>query len=337
MHVVTGNREVLVLEILGVSAQEEMILEALVRRNLATVTELADDCRLTEQAVRRIAQALTRRGLANRLPGRPTRYTAVPPDNGIEALILDHEGAIRDVRTRMNQLMEMFRAGTRFTNPADLIEVVTGRDEVYARWEQLQRGARAEVCTFDRPPYAMADPFLTPNDLEREILAKGTTYRAVYDSTAMELPGWLDHVTASVRAGERARVSHRLPMKLAISDGRLAIIPLLRSGDHEVAATYVIHPSPILDALIAFFESVWKRSQPVRLNVHPGSLTPDDLSGDDARMLALLAAGMTDGAAGRVLGWSERTVQRRVASLMDRLGVQTRLQMGIAVSRRDWV
>ena len=325
------------LEILGVSMQEEMILEALVRRNLATVTELADDCRLTEQAVRRIAQALTRRGLANRLPGRPIRYTAVPPDSGIEALIHDHESAIRDVRTRMHQLMDMFRAGTRFTNPADLIEVVTGQDDVHARWEQLQRGAREEVCTFDRPPYAMADPFLTPNDLEGEILTKGTTYRAVYDSAAMELPGWLDHVTASVRAGERARVSQRLPMKLAIADGRLALIPLLRPGDNEVAATYVIYPSPMLDALIALFESVWKRSQPVRLNVHPESAAPEDLTEDDARMLALLAAGMTDGAAGRVLGWSERTVQRRVASLMDRLGVQTRLQLGIAASQRHWV
>jgi DNA-binding CsgD family transcriptional regulator len=260
----------------------------------------------------------------------------VPPDSGIEALILEHEGAIRDVRTRMHQLMESFRAGTRFTNPADLIEVVTGRDEVHSRWEGLQRGAREEVCTFDRPPYAMAEPFLTPNDLELEVLAKGTTYRAVYDSAAMELPGWLEHITASVRAGERARVSDGLPMKLAISDGRLALIPLLRSGDQEVAATYVIHPSPMLDALIALFESVWQRSQPVRLNVHPDSAT-SDLTADDARMVALLAAGMTDGAAGRVLGWSERTVQRRVAKVMDRLGVQTRMQLGIAATRRGWV
>jgi DNA-binding CsgD family transcriptional regulator len=326
------------LAVLGLTEQDEAVLEALIRRNQASAADLSVDCGLNEPAVRRTATTLVRRGLARRMPGRVARYAAVSPDTSIEALILEQEGAIRDVRMHMYRLMGAFRAGARFANPDDLVETVSGRDEVNDRWEQLQRGARHEVCTFDLPPYAMDDPFLTPNTLEQEILAKGISYRAVYDHAAMELPGWLHHVTAAVRAGEKARVAPRLPMKLALADGVLAMIPLLRTGDREVTASYVIHPSPILDALTALFESVWSGSAPVRLGA---GVAPDrgpaDLDPDESRLMTLLASGLSDSAAGRVLGWSERTVQRRVVKLMDRLGVRTRLQLGIEAARTGWV
>lgn len=138
--------------------------------------------------------------------------------------------------------------------------------------------------------------------------------------------------------GEQARISLRVPMKLAIVDDRMAIIPLLRSGDDAVTASYVIHPSPLLDALSALFESVWERSVPVRQALR-GALEPpgETLSHDEAELLTLLAAGLTDAAVGRAMGWSERTVQRHVQRLMARLGVQTRFQVGLEASRRGWI
>jgi DNA-binding NarL/FixJ family response regulator len=127
-------------------------------------------------------------------------------------------------------------------------------------------------------------------------------------------------------------------MKLAIVDDRMAIIPLLRSGDDAVTASYVIHPSPLLDALAALFESVWERAVPVRQALR-GTVEPsgDTLSHDEAELLTLLAAGLTDAAVGRALGWSERTVQRHIQRLMARLGVQTRFQVALEASRRGWI
>ncbi|MGI5291483.1 hypothetical protein ACQEVF_50380 [Nonomuraea polychroma] len=50
----------------------------------------------------------------------------------------------------------------------------------------------------------------------------------------LELPGWVEDVTAGMRRGEQARIAADLPMRLAISDERLAIIPLLPAGDSMV-------------------------------------------------------------------------------------------------------
>ncbi|MFC8682630.1 hypothetical protein ACFT30_14020 [Microbacterium ureisolvens] len=57
----------------------------------------------------------------------------------------------------------------------------------------------------------------------------------------------------------------------------------------------------------------------------------------DRDLLRLLLLGVTDAAAGAQLGISLRTVQRRVAELMETAGVTTRMQLGAEAVRRSWV
>ncbi|GGL20314.1 transcriptional regulator [Sphaerisporangium melleum] len=321
------------LEAIGLSQQDESVYDALVRRTQATLTELAQDCHLPASAVRRTLRTLVDLGLATRSTGRPVRYVAVAPDNGLEAVLREREAGLRDVRLHIRTLMEMYRAGTRFAHPGELIEVISGRDEVNHRWVQIQQNARSQIRGFDRPPYAALQAHTESNHTELALLKRGVKYRVIYDRTSLELPGWLEDVTAGMRQGEQARIAADLPMKLAICDDRLAMLPLMRSGDDVVSASYLIHPSPLLDALVALFEVFWARSVPVQLT----SPAAQELSEEEARLLTLLASGVTDKAAGRVLGWSERTVQRHVTRLMQRVGARTRFQIAMEATRRGWI
>ncbi|CAM3295700.1 helix-turn-helix domain-containing protein [Stackebrandtia soli] len=55
-----------------------------------------------------------------------------------------------------------------------------------------------------------------------------------------------------------------------------------------------------------------------------------DISADEPRqLLRLMANGLSDQAISRKLDLSRRTVQRRVRSLMNQYGVQTRFQLGM--------
>jgi DNA-binding CsgD family transcriptional regulator/predicted transcriptional regulator len=323
------------LEALGLSRLDEEVYDALVRRTQATVAEIVHDCHLPPSAARRTLQSLAGLGLATRSTGRPTRYVAVAPDSSLEAIVREREQALQDVRAHVRSLMDIYRANTRFAHPGELIEVVSGRDEVNHRWVEMQQNTRFQMRGFDRPPYAAPQEHAESNPIELNLLRRGLKYRVIYDTSVLELPGWLDDVTAGVRHGEQARIAAGLPMKLAISDDRLAIIPLLRAGDSVVTASYLIHPSPLLDALVALFEALWERSVPVRLSEPDAG--GDELSGDEARLLTLLASGATDKAASRALGWSERTVQRHITKLMRRLGAQTRFQVAMEATRRGWL
>lgn len=324
------------LESLGLGELEETVYNALVRRVESTAAEVADDARTTPAQARSALGSLVERGLAVRGAGRPVRYAAVAPDVAIEPLLRRTESEMHEIRAHIGDLMRVYNAGTSFLRPDDVLEVVTDLDELNRRWEAMQQATRVEMRGFDRPPYATPTGERALNATEYAMLDRGVRYRVVYDRSVLELPGWLDEATESVRRGEQARIGVDVPMKLAISDERLAIIPLTRSGDSALTASYFVHPSPLLDALVALFDAVWERSVVLRGSA-AAEPDPEDITPDEVRLLMLFAGGATDRAASRVLGWSERTVQRHVSRLMQRLGAETRFQIAMEAVRRGWL
>ena len=325
------------LESLGLGETEETVYNALVRRVEATAGEIATDVRITPALARSALGDLVERGLAARgSGGRPVRYAAVTPDVAIEPLLRRQESRLYEIRTHVSDLMRVYNAGTSFTRPDDVLEVVTDLEELNRRWVAMQQATRVEMRGFDRPPYATPTGERSPNPVEYDLLDRGVRYRVVYDRSVLEMPGWVDEATESIRRGEHARIGVDVPMKLAISDERLAIIPLTRSGDSALTASYFVHPSPLLDALVALFEAVWDRSVVLRNAASPEP-DPNDITEDEVRLLVLFAGGATDRAASRVLGWSERTVQRHVSRLMQRLGAETRFQIAMEAVRRGWL
>lgn len=326
------------LEPIGLEQRDEAVYDALIRRTRATAAELAADCLLSAQATGRSLRVLADLGLIVRSSGRPVTYAALPPDSGLEAVLRERQRELDGVRSHLSALMDLYRAGSPFAQPGELVEVISGRDDVNRHWVQMQRGVHTQVRGFDCPPYAATAAHSEPNGIELELLERGVKYRVIYDSSVLELPGWLQDVTAGIRLGEQARIAPGLPTKLAIADDRLAMLPLLRPGDDALTASYVIHPSPLLDALMALFETVWEHSTQIRPSAPlTGEGRTDGLSLDETKLLTLLASGATDRAAGRALGWSERTVQRHIAKLMRRFGAQTRFQLAMECTRRGWV
>jgi hypothetical protein len=88
-----------------------------------------------------------------------------------------------------------------------------------------------------------------------------------------------------------------------------------------------------------YFEASWVRANPLTSSV-AGDVAvegdPDRVDEADAQLLALMLSGLADQAVASQLGTSVRSVQRRIAALMDRAGVQTRIQVGWHASRNGW-
>uniref|UniRef100_UPI0036F3FE66 helix-turn-helix domain-containing protein n=1 Tax=Fodinicola feengrottensis TaxID=435914 RepID=UPI0036F3FE66 len=95
------------------------------------------------------------------------------------------------------------------------------------------------------------------------------------------------------------------------------------------------------DTLIALFEAIWGTAVPVRFDEpsagQPAQATGQPRTVSDRQLLSLLAAGLTDEAIGRHLGWHPRTVQRHLRDIMADLGAQTRFQAGLQAGRRGWL
>lgn len=344
------THETALLDPLGVSDLEERVYRALLWDPSTALNDLALTAGVGLTQLRGLLSALEMKGLISRSAGSSAGYVPVAPDLAVEGMIQRHLEELELVRAYLPQLRKEFRIPAERGNPAEFVEVVSGREAVARRFVQLQMSATETILVFDKPPYAQpynadAQPV---NQLEFQRLRDGVQYRAVYSSEALATPGLPKVIQAYGQAGEQARVSPEVPMKLAIADRQLAIIPLVanasardapaRDAPSQVESAVVVHESSLLDALATLFEAFWDRALPLTFSAKEAIDLPAE--GDDeerGRLLALLTAGLTDEAIARQLGISIRTVRRRIRRMMDHLGAVSRFQAGLQAAKRGWL
>ncbi|MGY4766946.1 MarR family transcriptional regulator [Kribbella sp. CWNU-51] len=326
------------LAMLGVGEFEERAYRILLRSPGLTVAGLADRTGAEPARVRRAVGVLERSGLITRTPVPTPRLLPVAPDAAVEALVRRQESELGRIRALARSWVPEFRAGGR-AGPVELIEVVSGAEAVLSRFDQLQRAASDEIQVLDTPPYAgQAGPIT--NDEEFAVLARGVTCRAIYDRAALEQsPNAVTAILRYVAAGEQARVTSELPLKLATFDRKAAFIP--QSADQrDIASAIVVHPCSLLDVLLYVFDRLWDQATPLTSAEPHFATEQDDVvepTADDRRVLALLASGMKDEAIAHHLGWSHRTTRRRIATLMTSLNADTRFQAGLYAARQGWL
>jgi sugar-specific transcriptional regulator TrmB/DNA-binding CsgD family transcriptional regulator len=316
---------------LGLGPAEEQIYRLLVVRRAARPAELAAASGLTAGEVQAALTALSARGLAG-TPGGDTVYLPAPPAVSLGPLLRERQDDLRQVELDVAALIEEYRSSHA---AADVIEVITDVETVRRRFFQIQEGARREVRSMTVPNLTVVPH--RQNTAELAGMARGIHYRVLLDRRALATPDMTADIKDSLARGQEIRVADAVPVKMMVVDGETALLPL----HHEVPddpASILVHRSGLLAVLIAFFEAEWARAYPMRTSpagdvaeLHPHAL--DDI---DRQVLTLLLSGLTDQALASQLQMSLRTVHRRIRQLMDKAGVESRIQLGWAAARNDW-
>ncbi|WP_409484684.1 helix-turn-helix domain-containing protein [Arsenicicoccus dermatophilus] len=224
--------------------------------------------------------------------------------NAIAHFVADHDTARRGARRPTWEVV-----------PADLMHGV-----VLESIRSTTGAIRSSAITADWSPDGI-DQVLQQS---RATITSGREMRSLYPMTALSSPSariWMSRFAA---VGEKQRLV-RDPLSEFVVFGQDLVIATTEWA--SVQADYVKVRDPMLvQTFRHLFELAWAAGMP------PPDESADDA--DDRRLLTLLAAGHKDEAIARHLGVSLRTVRRRVATLMDELGVSTRFQLGMAVARQ---
>ncbi|MFC7496521.1 MULTISPECIES: helix-turn-helix domain-containing protein [unclassified Nocardioides] len=325
------------LDVLGLDRWEEGAYRRLVAHPSQSAEALADAMEAEVAQVATALSALEERGLVARSSAAPDHFVASPPTLALGSLIVQREEEIRRAQLELGRLAEQYRHATADRSLADVIDVVRGSQAVAQRFSQMQRGASTEVLALVKASVAVVTA--EENTAEDAALERGVTYRVVVERAAFERAGFLDEVAEAVDAGEVIRVADEIPLRLVVADRSLALLPLApTSAQDDDFGALLVHPSGLLDALLHLFDLVWASANAVVPSEHGvAELAAEQIDDVDARILTLLLAGLTDQAIGGQLALSLRTVQRRVAGLMERARVTTRFQLGHEAARRGWV
>ena len=176
-----------------------------VRSGDASAAHLADVLCVGEVAVKEVLAGLQELGLVIAIDGDPVRYAPTPPDVGFAPLLLGGLEALDRARGAVAELTDEHRAATRRRDANQLVEVITGASAIRQQLRNLQLGTRSEILWFCRAGHvAMAS---SDNDEEFAMLARGISYRVIYEQELLEEPGMLDNLVLGIRAG-RGRPGH---------------------------------------------------------------------------------------------------------------------------------
>lgn len=160
--------------------------------------------------------------------------------------------------------------------------------------------------------------------LDRQLLARGVRVRTC---GVPPVDGDASCAAAQELAGLGAEYRERaeVPVKLIVFDRRVALLPV-DPLDLDAGTLEIDHPSAVA-ALVALFERQWSTAEdPRQRGVPPIVLTPREQA-----IIGLLAEGHTDSSAAQRLGISRRTIAYTMRALMDRVGVDNRFQLGLAL------
>ena len=154
----------------------------------------------------------------------------------------------------------------------------------------------------------------------------------VWDSAVLELPDVLPLMAARREGRETQRFLPLIPISIVVVDDHTCIVEWTGNADEHGAQGLLGTSKGAVTAGRALFERFWQLATPVS---PPDE--PQELEERDTMVLRLMAAGVADASIARQTGISQRTVERRVRYLMERLGAQTRFQAGVQASRRGWI
>ncbi len=329
------------LEAVGLTPLEERTYRALVRARSMSPADLRRQLDLSAEEADAVFGGLAARGLVTSTTGPAKRLVATPVDVAAEALLLGRLQELQVARLEFVRLAEEYRAAAGRQSIDEMIEIAPA-DAVPTLFEQLQRQAGSEVWMITTPPYAVPSD---KNSVEIERLAGGVAYLGLYTQAALEEPGAVETIRHYVQAGEQARMLPKLSLKMAIFDRKVALVPMGPGPQNAgLSDSLIVHSCALLDALIELFERLWLSAMPLDpllpgepRAAGPASSRGHAVSAQEARLIALLLAGMTDDAIGRQLGLARRTVVRRVHHLMTRAKATNRLQLILRAAQLGWI
>lgn len=335
----SGKRERIlekpILGTLGIGDDEEKIYRWLLAHGVSSAQDVANAFPLGLRRAISVLESLENLGLATHTPDSPCKFLPASPDIALEAMCIERERELQDIRRRIGELQTLMATG--HTNDEEqVVELITNPVMERQILEKMHGSAQFEVIVLSRSPIRVTRLDL-PREKDRkyeiESQNRGVHYRSIVDSEVFDIEGAMGVVQADIENGQEVRVSKGLPLKMVMIDRKIALIPL--NLDKNTSPSLLVRTSTLVDALYALVELIWDKASPI--SFESGVIVEENVLGLESNkqhLISLMAAGLNDKKISTELDVTTRTIQRRLNELMNELGASTRFQAGWLSAQR---
>jgi len=242
-----------------------------------------------------------------------------------QAKARSHHGVVHALRTATAGLgLPALTAPGSAGSFADGLRYLVTREQARQRLAEVLRAEVREFLTMSNEQAFDAESARAAAPLDMALFTRGVQVRVLAappaDGDPLDVSGHLVNATSFQR-----RETPDVPLKLMVVDRQLSLLPAdplnLERGYLEVSQPALVQ------GLLGVFDRLWSGAMPPERFALPAV----QLSDRERGLIALLAAGYTDHSAAVRLRISTRSVTGVMRSLMDRLGVENRFQLGLAL------
>jgi DNA-binding NarL/FixJ family response regulator len=303
------------------------VLHVLASDGDSTLRQLAEATTLELTECRSAVDALVNLGLAAPIAGG--RIALASSELAIDAFLHRQQVTLTELQSKITydkSILEHLLAGSRERRLADSgdVERVFGEAQIQERLTELSAATAVKMATFSPGGALPREHLLAGRERTAALFERGVTSRTIYLSAVRNDKPTREHVEWLQEHGSQVRTASVLPVRMILFDDDCALLPA--NLEDAMEGVVVVRNPGILVALHALYEQVWASASVFgNPKARPDGLKLDD---DERALLGLLVEGLTYDNVGKRTGWSKRTVNTKVQTLMSKVGAVNPFTLG---------
>ncbi|MCD6565795.1 MAG: hypothetical protein J7K53_07605, partial [Bacteroidales bacterium] len=231
-------------------------------------TDISKLSKVPRTKIYSVLENLEKKGFCIRIPGNFKKYKALSPKVAFSNFVYEIEEKRNNITHLVGSLETFYETEKRGMDSLDnYIEILTNNNQIHERYVSLVRNTKHEFIGFAKPPYAHErnkQKLNTQENVEFEILRKGVIEKVLYECPPeKDMEFTINHIEKCVKAGEKARMIEKIPVKMYISDARYVLMALDNPEISTSPFTMILieHPDLALANKI-LFEHLWEKAMP---------------------------------------------------------------------------
>jgi hypothetical protein len=254
------------LQQVGLNAYEARSYLVLMGHPRFKALELAARAHVPRQKIYEVLDSLVEKGFAQVMQEKTKLFSAVDPSLAIPGYLARRSRALQNEFTEqarlatglIEDLRVAYMEGQYGQGTLDFLNLVNDPTQTAIHYRRMLATVSSDYAEFSRPPFAV-DPL--DEQLVKDAAGRGVHCRLLIEAGPIDdehqgrLQEYREH-------GVEIRFLERLPLKLALFDGRLGLVALLDPVLTRPSWTAVVFDhTGFAEAMAGLFETYWARAQ----------------------------------------------------------------------------
>lgn len=253
----------------GLNNYEARVYDTLLNEGLINATKISELAEIPQGRVYSVLKSLEQKGFCTIYSGSIKKYQAINPKRAFKELIKAKKKDLKEMEQLSKELEASFERKQTETAPLDFVQILTSKQSQINKFDDLIKASENTLYSFNKGPYATGfmrqiEEIKAASAPLIKIIENGTKVKALFEAETEHIDAFINMIEYYESIGEEVRICAKLPIKMLLSDNKMAMVSLRSlSASRFKMTSMVVEHSDLTNALIELFESYWDKGMTI--------------------------------------------------------------------------